>query len=78
MCNRSFPDPLGIVLRFDKLELEEVSARPEQHCHSEPVRRLVWESPSTFRLLFVLPRRGAHLERPPGRAWTQVVAGSAG
>ena len=20
MCNRSFPDPLGIVLRYDKLE----------------------------------------------------------
>ena len=39
---------------------------------------LVWESPSTFSLLFVLPRRGAHLERPPGRAWTQVVASSAG
>ena len=32
----------------EKLEFVEVSARPEQHCHSEPVRRLVWESPSNF------------------------------
>ncbi|MDY5641428.1 MAG: hypothetical protein SPG79_00290, partial [Candidatus Faecousia sp.] len=30
----------------DKLEFEEGSAGPEQHCHSEPVRTLVWESPS--------------------------------
>ena len=75
---RFLPDPFGIVLCREKLEFEEGSAGPEQHCHAEPVRTLVWESPSTFRLLFVLPRRGAHLERPPGRAWTQVVAGSAG
>ena len=32
----------------------EVSARLEQHCHSEPVRTLVWESPSKFGLLFVI------------------------
>ena len=38
VCNRSQPDPLGIVLRFGKLEFEEGSAGPEQHCHSEPVR----------------------------------------
>ncbi|MGN1027379.1 MAG: hypothetical protein ACI4P4_13375, partial [Faecousia sp.] len=25
-----------------------------QHCHSEPVRTLVWESPSNFRKLFVI------------------------
>ena len=38
VCGRFCPDPLGIVLWYDKLEFEEVSTRPEQHCHSEPVR----------------------------------------
>ena len=28
------------------MEFEEGSAGPGQHCHSEPVRTLVWESPS--------------------------------
>ena len=37
-CFRSLPDPLGIVLWRYKLEFEEGSAGPEQHCHSEPVR----------------------------------------
>ena len=30
VSDRSFPDPLGIVLWFDKLEFAEVSERPEQ------------------------------------------------
>ena len=34
---RSLPDPLGVVLWYRKLEFVEVSARPEQHCHSEKV-----------------------------------------
>ena len=38
MCSRFCPAPLGNVLWFDKLEFAEVSAHPEQHCHSEPVR----------------------------------------
>ena len=46
VCFRSLPDPLGIVLCRYKLEFEEGSAGPEQHCHSEPVRTLAWESPS--------------------------------
>ena len=31
-----------------------MSVRPEQHCHSEPARTLVWESPSNFRQFFVI------------------------
>ena len=38
-------DPNKLIV---KLEFVEVSARPEQHCHSEPVRTLVWESPSNY------------------------------
>ena len=51
---RFLPDPLGIVLCRDKLEFEEGSAGPEQHCHSEPVRTLVWESPSNSRQPIVI------------------------
>ena len=29
-------------------------AHPEQRCHSEPARTLVWESPSTFGLPIVI------------------------
>ena len=29
-------------------EFGEGNQRIEQHCHSEPVRTLVWESPSNF------------------------------
>ena len=38
--------PGRIRSQSDKLAFVEVSVRPEQHCHSEPVRKLVWESPS--------------------------------
>ena len=38
----------GLTQQRGKLEFVEVSARPEQHCHSEPVRTLVWESPSNY------------------------------
>ena len=38
MCNRFFPDPLGIVLWYVKLEFDEERPGIEQHCHSEPVR----------------------------------------
>ena len=41
-------------LRPYKLEFVEVNARPEQHCHSEPVRTLVWESPSNSGQLIVI------------------------
>ena len=54
VCNRFHPDPLGIVLWRYKLEFEEGSAGPEQHCHSEPARTLVWESPSNFGLPIVM------------------------
>ena len=53
-CNRFHPDPLGIVLWRYKLEFEEGSAGPEQHCHSEPVRTLVWESPSNYGQTIVI------------------------
>ena len=36
------------------MEFAEVSAGPEQHCHSEPARTLVWESPSNFGLSIVI------------------------
>ena len=45
--------PLGVVLWYRKLEFVEVNARPEQHCHSEPVRTLVWQSPG-FWIFFEL------------------------
>ena len=54
VCNRSQPDPLGIVLWCDKLEFGEGNQRIEQHCHSEPVRTLVWESPSNSRQPIVI------------------------
>ena len=38
--------------------------RAVRTCHSEPVRTLVWESPSNSRTRNVIHRRGAHLERP--------------
>ena len=38
VCNRSQPDPLGIVLWYANLEFAEGSQGVEQHCHSEPVR----------------------------------------
>ena len=36
------------------MEFAEGSARPEQHCHSEPVRTLAWESPSNSGLPIVI------------------------
>ena len=45
---------MGLRKLIVKLEFAEVGARPEQHCHSEPVRKLVWESPSNFGLLIVM------------------------
>ena len=40
--------------RIDKLKFAEVSQGFEQHCHSEPVRTLAWESPSNFGQLIVI------------------------
>ena len=37
-----------------KVEFAEGIQGLEQRCHSEPVRRLVWESPSTFGYLIVI------------------------
>ena len=54
ICNRSHPDPLGIVLWYANLEFAEGSQGVVQHCHSEPVRTLVWESPSNFGLFIVI------------------------
>ena len=54
VCNRSFPDPLRIVLWYSKLEFDEEKPGIEQHCHSEPVRTLVWESPSNSRQSIVI------------------------
>ena len=36
------------------MEFAEGSRRIEQHCHSEPVLKLVWESPSNFGQLIVI------------------------
>ena len=41
-------------LRPYKLKFGEEKPGIEQHCHSEPVRTLVWESPSNFRLPIVI------------------------
>ena len=46
VCKRFHLDPLGIVLWYANLEFAEGSQGVVQHCHSEPVRTLVWESPS--------------------------------
>ena len=54
VCNRFHPDPLGIVLWRYKSEFVEERLGIEQHCHSEPVRRLVWESPSNSRQPIVI------------------------
>ena len=45
---------IGFCKYIGKLEFVEGSAPPEQHCHSEPVRKLVWESPSNSWKLFVI------------------------
>ena len=37
ICNRSHPDPLGIVLWYANLEFAEGSQGVVQHCHSEKV-----------------------------------------
>ncbi|MDD7674848.1 MAG: hypothetical protein PUJ12_08760, partial [Oscillospiraceae bacterium] len=37
---------IGFTQQTDKLEFGEERPGIEQHCHSEPVRTLVWESPS--------------------------------
>ena len=37
---------IGFRQQNDKLEFVEERLGIEQRCHSEPVRRLVWESPS--------------------------------
>ena len=39
---------IGFVYQTGKLDFVEESWGIEQHCHSEPVRTLVWESPSNF------------------------------
>ena len=45
---------IGIPWQAEKLEFGEEKPGIEQHCHSEPVRTLVWESPSNFRLPIVI------------------------
>ena len=49
---------------WNKGIFSEFSRDLEQQCHSEPVLRLVWESPSNSGIRNVIHRRGAHLERP--------------
>ena len=51
-----FPGAAGLSgqRQYDKLEFAEGCQGIEQHCHSEPVLRLVWESPSNFGLLIVM------------------------
>ena len=44
----------GVKSENEQLEFAEVSVRPEQHCHSEPVRTLVWESSSNSRQPIVI------------------------
>ena len=63
VCRRSFPAPLGIVpwrrgmhLRVPKsgvgISVAQQAAL-QKTCHSEPVLKLVWESPSSSRLHYV-------------------------
>ena len=79
----------NVVIGFNKLivklEFAEVSARHEQLCHSEPVRRLVWESPSNSVRPIVIQAVLLHCfpdfihERRyfyPGDCHTSVRAGS--
>ena len=44
----------AIGFRNEKLEFAEERPDIEQHCHSEPVCTLVWESPSNFGLIIVI------------------------
>ena len=45
---------MDITQQPDKLEFAEERPGIEQHCHSEPVRTLVWESLSNSRQLIVI------------------------
>ena len=45
---------IGITQQNDKLGICRGKRGLEQHCHSEPVRTLVWESPSNSRQLIVI------------------------
>ena len=45
---------IGLTQQNDKLEFVEKRPGIEQHCHSEPVRTLVWESPSKFEQPIVM------------------------
>ena len=63
----------GSHRRTGKREFVEVSARPEQHCHSEPVRFPGVGISIEFRAAYRHPFVGAVIDRPPGRARTQVV-----
>ena len=45
---------IGIPWQTEKLEFGEEKPGIEQHCHSEPVRTLVWESPSNSRQPIVI------------------------
>ena len=69
----------GLTQQRGKLEFVEGSARPEQHCHSEPVRTLVWESPSNFGLPIVIqPVLSAVFRCPSMRSGNRGIATEAG
>ena len=73
MWYRSFPDPLGIVLWCCKLVFGGRSQGIEQHCHSEPVLFPGVGISIEFWAIYRHPFVGAVIDRPPGRARTQVV-----
>ena len=54
LYNQSNLSVIGFTQQTDKLDFDEERPGIEQHCHSEPVRRLVWESPSNFVLPIVI------------------------
>ena len=68
LYNQSNLSVIGFTQQTDKLELRlsalvsrlinwnlQRGAHPEQRCHSEPARRLQWESPSKFRTIYRHP-----------------------
>ena len=67
VCNRSHPDPLGIVLWYANCEFVEGSAGSEQHCHSEPVRTTFVGISIEFQAAHRHPFVGAVIDRPRKR-----------
>ena len=61
---RQLPVPVGLTQQRGKLEFVERSARPEQHCHSEPVRTTFVGISIEFWAIYRHPFVGAVIDRP--------------